>query len=52
MSASSLKGQCTRSILVDPRMQWLKASNVWQNAAMRITLYAPVNAIKNLLQRA
>jgi hypothetical protein len=36
--------QMTR-IIVDPRLQWKKAQNIWQNAAIRTTFYtlaAPV----------
>jgi hypothetical protein len=41
-----------RTTLVDPRMQWAEAGAVWHNAAVRTTLYAPINAAKGLLRRA
>ncbi len=48
-----LQGQVVqRTTLVDPRMQWSEAGAVWHNAAVRTTLYAPVNAAKSLLRRA
>jgi hypothetical protein len=31
-------------------MQWAEASSVWHNAAVRTTLYAPVNAVRRLFQ--
>lgn len=40
-----------RTTLVDPRMQW-DAGDVWHNAGVRTTLYAPVKLAKNLLKRA
>jgi hypothetical protein len=39
-----------RTTLVDPRMQWSAAGDIWHNAAVRTTLYAPVNAVRRLLQ--
>ncbi len=41
-----------RTTLVDPRMQWSEAGSVWHNAAVRTTLYAPINAAKGFLRRA
>jgi hypothetical protein len=41
-----------RTTLVDPRMQWSEASNVWHNAAVRTTLYAPVHILRRLTQPA
>ena len=40
-----------RTTLVDPRMQWSEAGNVWHNAAIRTTVLAPIAAAKNLFQR-
>jgi hypothetical protein len=40
-----------RTTLVDPRMQWSEAGNVWHNAAIRTTIFAPIAAAKNLFQR-
>ena len=39
-----------RTTLVDPRMQWSAAGDIWHNAAVRTTLYAPLNAVRRLLQ--
>ncbi|MFZ1771343.1 MAG: hypothetical protein WAU00_19200 [Caldilinea sp.] len=39
-----------RTTLVDPRVQWSAAGDVWHNAAVRTTLYAPVNAMRRLFQ--
>lgn len=39
-----------RNSLIDPRMQWSAAGDVWHNAAVRTTLYAPVNAVRRLFQ--
>jgi hypothetical protein len=41
-----------RTTLVDPRMQWSAAGDIWHNAAVRTTLYAPINAAKGFLRRA
>ena len=38
-----------RTTLVDPRMQWSEAGNIWHNAAVRTTLYAPINLTQKLL---
>jgi hypothetical protein len=40
-----------RTALVDPRMQWSAAGDVWHNAAVRTTLYAPVNAARRLFRQ-
>lgn len=39
-----------RTTLVDPRVQWSAAGDIWHNAAVRTTLYAPVNAVRRLFQ--
>ncbi len=41
-----------RSALVDPRVQWSEAKNVWQNAAIRTGLYLPVALLKKVFRRA
>jgi hypothetical protein len=40
-----------QSTLVDPRMQWGQAKNIWHNAAIRTTLNLPVRAVRNLFRR-
>jgi hypothetical protein len=40
-----------QSTLVDPRMQWGQAKNIWHNAAIRTTLNAPVRAVRKLFKR-
>jgi hypothetical protein len=37
--------------LVDPRVQWGEAGNIWHNAAIRTTLYAPGRAMKRVFGR-
>lgn len=41
-----------RTTLVDPRLRWGEAGALWHNAALRTTLYAPVNLAKGLFKRA
>lgn len=41
-----------RAALVDPRVQWSEAKNIWHNAAIRTGLYLPVELAKKLLGRA
>lgn len=41
-----------RSALVDPRVQWAEARNLWHNAAIRTGLYLPVALLKKLAGRA
>ena len=36
--------------LIDPRVQWNEANNIWHNAGVRSALYAPVAAVKNLFR--
>lgn len=38
----------TRKNLVDRRLQWAQARNVWYNAAVRSTLYLPVRLVRRL----
>jgi hypothetical protein len=40
-----------RSALVDPRVQWSEARNVWRNAAIRTFFYLPVALVKKALKR-
>ncbi|HEX9674846.1 MAG TPA: hypothetical protein VGA07_02605, partial [Anaerolineales bacterium] len=37
--------------LVDRKLQWSQAKNVWYNAAIRSALYAPVRLIRRLVGR-
>jgi hypothetical protein len=37
-----------RTTLVDPKVQWSQAKNVWQNAAIRTALHTPVRWIRGL----
>jgi anti-anti-sigma factor len=37
-----------RTELLDPSMQWSRATNIWYNAAIRTTLYLPVHWIRRL----
>lgn len=37
--------------LVDPRVQWREASNIWKNAGIRTALYMPVILARRLLDR-
>lgn len=40
-----------RTALVDPRVQWSAAGDVWHNSAVRTTLYTPVNAARRLFRQ-
>lgn len=40
-----------KNILVDSRMQWGEAGNIWHNAAIRTTLNMPVRAVKRVFGR-
>ena len=43
-----------RRVVVDPRLQWSEAKNIWQNAAIRTTFYtlaAPVRWFERLLKK-
>ena len=37
-----------QNVLVDPRVQWKEARNIWQNAGIRSTLYMPVALVRRL----
>jgi hypothetical protein len=44
-----VSGQVTQqNMLVDPRVQWKEAGNIWHNAAIRTTLYTPVALVRGL----
>lgn len=38
-----------QNALVDPRMQWREAKNVWHNAAVRTAMYTPVYLARRVL---
>ncbi len=38
-----------QNVLVDPRLQWKEARNIWQNAGIRSTLYLPVALVRRLM---
>jgi len=40
-----------KNALVDPRMQWSEARNIWHNAALRTALYMPVTLVKKVFGR-
>jgi hypothetical protein len=40
-----------RTTLVDQKVQWSQAKNVWQNAAIRTALHTPVRWIRGLAGR-
>jgi hypothetical protein len=40
-----------QSTLVDPKIQWRQAKNIWHNAAIRTTLNTPVRAVRKLFRR-
>jgi len=40
-----------QNVLVDPRVQWGEAKNVWHNSAIRTALYMPVTLVKRVFQR-
>jgi hypothetical protein len=41
-----------RTVLVDPRLQWSEARNLWHNAAIRSALYMPVAIARKVLRRS
>ncbi len=41
----------TRKTLVDSRLQWSQAKNIWYNSAVRSTLYTPVRLLKRVFRR-
>ena len=36
------------AVLLDPTIQWARATNLWYNAAMRTTLYLPIRWVRGL----
>ena len=40
------------NVLVDKRVQWAEAKNVWQNAAIRTAVYMPVYLLKRLTSKS
>jgi hypothetical protein len=45
-----VKGQVVQqNVLVDPRVQWKEARNIWHNAGIRSALYMPVALVRRLL---
>ena len=40
-----------KNVLVDPRLQWSEAKNIWHNAAIRTALYMPVTLAKKVFGR-
>ena len=40
------------NVLVDKRVQWSEARNVWQNAAIRTAVYMPVYLLKRLTNKS
>ena len=40
-----------KNVLVDNKVQWSEAGNVWHNAAIRTTLYLPVYWAKRAVGR-
>lgn len=41
-----------RNVLVDKKVQWAEAKNIWQNAAIRTGLYMPLHLLRRLLDKA
>ncbi len=39
------------AVLLDPRFQWSKVTNLWYNAAIRTTLHLPVRWVRRLVGR-
>ena len=40
-----------KNVLVDKRVQWAQAKNVWHNAAVRTAVYMPIHLVKRLFRR-
>lgn len=41
-----------RTVLVDKKVQWAEAKNVWQNAAIRTAVYMPIHLTKRMFKRS
>jgi anti-anti-sigma factor len=39
------------AVLLDPTIQWSRATNIWYNAAIRTTLYLPIRWVRSLFAR-
>ncbi len=39
------------NLLIDPKIQWAQAGNIWHNAAIRTGLYAPVALVRRIFRR-
>ena len=52
-SEHGLAGQVqTQKTLVDPKLQWSEAKNIWHNSVIRTTLYSPIRAVRALFTRS
>ena len=40
-----------QNVLVDKRVQWAQAKNVWHNAAVRTAVYMPVHLVKRVFRK-
>jgi hypothetical protein len=40
-----------KNVMIDRRVQWSEARNVWHNAAIRTAVYMPVHVVKRVLKR-
>jgi hypothetical protein len=40
-----------QAVLLDPTIQWSRATNLWHNAAIRTTLYLPIHWVRGLFAR-
>jgi hypothetical protein len=40
-----------QAVLLDPTIQWSRATNIWYNAAIRTTLYLPIRWVRSLFAR-
>jgi hypothetical protein len=41
-----------RTTLVDPRVQWSQAKNIWHNAGIRTGLYLPIALVRRIFRRS
>ena len=40
-----------KNVMIDRRVQWSEAKNVWNNAAIRTAVYMPVHVVKRVFKR-
>jgi hypothetical protein len=40
-----------QNVLVDKRVQWAQARNMWHNAAVRTAIYMPIHVVKRLFKK-